>query len=251
MSMETKGKKSQNNYVIVINEHCSCRGESAPDNSCSELGSLLTTTAPQPVVLVVEDERDTQIMIACILEEAGYVVHSFASAEEFLDRDKRPAVGCLLLDLALPGLGGLELQERVRVEERTLSIVFLTGVGNIPASVKAIKSGAVDFLTKPVNGVELLRAVGGAIEQSRNAYLQEREEAYLRERFAALTARQAEVLQLLLTGMLNKQVAAELGIKEKTVKVHRGQVIKRLQVHSVAELVRLSEKAGFFPPRKP
>jgi len=205
-------------------------------------------TESQAVVLVVDDDLKVRTALTQLLEDNGYQVRSFSSAEEFLKIDDRPAIGCLLLDLRLPGLDGLELQKRIGAEAKTLPIVFISGDGDVPTTARAMKRGAVDFLTKPPGKQELLEAVGLAMEQSRKTRERERELTMLRKRLATLSSRQTEVLHLVLTGMLNKQVAAELGITEKTVKFHRGQVMKKLRVGSVAELVRLSERAGLFTP---
>jgi FixJ family two-component response regulator len=208
-------------------------------------------TAPKAVVLLVDDELSIRTTLSCLLEACGYEVIAFASAEEFLLWRDRPAAGCLLLDLNLPGVNGLKLQDQLLAEGRNLPIVFITGAGDIPDAVQAMKSGAVDFLAKPLREEALLRAVSLAVEKGRHARTREEELAGLRKRLATLTSRQTEVLHLVLIGMLNKQVAAELGIAEKTVKFHRAQVMKKLRVNSVAELVRLSERAGFFTPASP
>jgi FixJ family two-component response regulator len=203
-------------------------------------------TVAQEVVFVVDDDPLVRETLERLLTDCGYQVCSFACAEKFLNLDPRPASGCLVLDLDLPGLDGLELQQRLHTDQTPLPIVFLTGMGDIPTSVRAMKNGATDFLTKPVSDGALRRAVRIAMETSRKAYAEHLQLAELRERFAALTARETEVLRLAVDGLLNKQIAAQLGITEKTVKVHRGNIKKKLGVQSLLELAHLTERAGIM-----
>jgi FixJ family two-component response regulator len=198
----------------------------------------------EPVVFVVDDDLTIRKLVARWLGLAGFQVRLFASAEEFLCEYQSPAVGCIVLDVDLPGLDGLGLQQRLVAEQTVLPIVFITGMGDVPISVQAMKTGAVDFLTKPLNEEALLDAVSSALARSRRTWLEHQDLTSLRQRFEALTPRETDVLRLVVAGMLNKQVAAELGIAEKTVKVHRGRVMSKLKAQSLAELVRLYEKAG-------
>jgi FixJ family two-component response regulator len=169
---------------------------------------------------------------------------AFGSPQEFLERHDPRAPGCLVLDLAMPGLNGLELQAALTVKGSAIPIIFLTGHGNIPASVQAMKRGALDFLTKPVNDDDLLKAVQVAIEKDRIARIARAELEDIQARLDSLTPREREVLTHVVSGQLNKQTAADLGTVEKTIKVHRGRVMEKMKVHSVAELVHLAERAG-------
>jgi FixJ family two-component response regulator len=205
----------------------------------------MTPLAPRPpTVFIVDDDAAVRKGLSRLLRSAGLAVATFASPREFLDRHDPNAPGCLVLDVAMPGLNGLELQQALIAGGHELAIVFLTGHGDIPMSVQAMKSGAVDFLTKPVNDDDLLTAVRVAIEKDRLQRQARSELADIQQRLAALTPREHEVLQHLITGQLNKQIAADLGTVEKTIKVHRARVLEKMQVRSVAELVHLAERAG-------
>jgi FixJ family two-component response regulator len=198
---------------------------------------------PQGVVYVVDDDCSFLRSMDRLLRAAGYSAQTFASAEEFLATDRPDAVGCLLLDLRMPGVNGLELQDRLASSGNSLTVVFLSGQPEFHAGVRALKAGAVDFLEKPFTESELLAAVANALERDRNARERRglRDEA--RARLARLTPRERQVCDLVATGLLNKQVAAELGAAEKTIKCHRGRVMEKLEVGSVAELVRLVDLA--------
>jgi FixJ family two-component response regulator len=199
---------------------------------------------PLPTVLVVDDDAAVVKSLSRVLRSADLTVVTFASAREFLDRHDPNLPGCVVLDVAMPGLSGLELQEALVSKGQERAIVFLTGRGDIPMSVQAMKRGAVDFLTKPVNADNLIGAVRLAIEKDR-LWRQERAEvAEIRQRVATLTPREREVLGHVISGHLNKQTASDLGTAEKTIKVHRARVMEKMKVQSVAELVRLSERAG-------
>lgn len=201
-------------------------------------------SAASPTVFVVDDYAPLRKSISRLLKAAGFIVTVFASAEEFLAQFDRQTLGCLVLDLGMPTLGGLELQRILASAGSLLPIIFLTGTADIPKSVQAMKEGASDFLTKPVNDEELLAAVGVAIEKNRALHREQAELSEIRGRLATLTPREREVLEYVVAGKLNKQIAAELGTVEQTVKVHRAHLMQKMRVRSVAELVRLTERCG-------
>ena len=206
-----------------------------------ELGSALMPPA-SPIVFVVDDDISVRESLELLIQNEGWQPKTFASALEFLDCPRVVVPSYLVLDLSLHGLDGLELQKRVAVERTDLPIIFITGSGDIPKSVQAMKAGAVEFLTKPLNDEVLLTAIQRALERSRLALAQEAEMRELRGRYASLTPREREVMALVVSGLLNKQVGGELGISEKTVKAHRGQVMQRMKANSVADLVKMAEK---------
>ena len=197
-----------------------------------------------PTVFIVDDDAAVLKSLARLLRSARLNVLAFGSPQEFLERHDPLAPGCLVLDLAMPGLNGLELQEALAKKDSAIPIIFLTGHGNIPTSVQAMKRGALDFLTKPVNDGDLLKAIRAAIEKDRIARLARAELDDIQARLATLTPREREVLTHVVSGQLNKQTAADLGTVEKTIKVHRARVMMKMKVDSVAELVRLTERAG-------
>lgn len=199
---------------------------------------------PSPTVFIVDDDSAVLKSLARLLRSARLNVMAFGSPQEFLERHDPRAPGCLVLDLAMPGLNGLELQAALTVKGSAIPIIFLTGHGNIPTSVQAMKRGALDFLTKPVNDDDLLKAVQVAIEKDRIARIARAELEDIQARLDSLTPREREVLTHVVSGQLNKQTAADLGTVEKTIKVHRGRVMEKMKVQSVAELVRLAERAG-------
>jgi FixJ family two-component response regulator len=176
-------------------------------------------------------------------------VETFSSAEEFLGRERFNGIGCIILDVQMPGLSGMDLQVELSKAEYSMPIIFITGHGDIPMSVEAMRKGAVNFLTKPFDDNDLLRAIREAIEKDRKANAGQTEVHDIRRRMSLLTPREYEILCYVITGMLNKQIALKLNIAEKTVKVHRGRVMEKLRVDSVAELVRLAEKTGIKPPK--
>ncbi len=184
-----------------------------------------------------------------MLEATGHTVLVFASAQEFLRQKPADKPSCLILDVTMPGLSGLELQDILSGNSNSLPIIFISGQSDIPTSVRAMKSGALDFLTKPFDKDVILEAVGQALNKSRREHAAQAEISGIRSRIALLTRREAEVLSLVVTGLMNRQIAAELGISEKTVKVHRGRLMNKLETWSVADLVRLVEKAGMRLPQ--
>jgi FixJ family two-component response regulator len=193
-----------------------------------------------PVVFVVDDDVSVRESLDLLLRSAGFHAETYASAEDFLARPRFAGPNCLVLDLALPDLNGLGLQERI-VDRVDMPIIFVSGYGEVPTAVQAMKAGALEFFTKPFSDTALLRAVTQAIEVSRRALASEARMGALRDRHASLTPRERETMRLVVSGLLNKQIAAELGISEITVKAHRGKVMRKMQVESLAELVRVGE----------
>lgn len=205
-------------------------------------------TEPGATVYVVDDEPDMLKAVERLLGAAGFSVRTFPSPERFLAQHDDMAPGCIVLDLALPGLNGLELQQALQAQGSSLPIIFLTGRGDIAASVRAMKLGAADFLTKPVDADELIAAVDAALERNREQRADRAEKHLVASRLAALTAREREVFELIAQGRLNKQIAAECGTVEKTIKFHRANLMRKLGVRTVADLVRLAERAGTGKP---
>jgi FixJ family two-component response regulator len=199
---------------------------------------------PTPMVFVVDDDISVRESLDLLIASAGWKVKTFASATEFLAHPSAPVPSCLVLDLSLPGLNGLELQKRISGERADLPIIFITGHGDVPKTVQAMKAGAVEFLTKPFSDEALLSAIRQALEQSRVVLGQESEMQELRRCYASLTRREQQVMALVVSGLLNKQVGSELGISEITVKAHRGQVMQKMKADSLADLVKMSGKLG-------
>jgi len=200
----------------------------------------MAVTEPRRTVYVVDDDASVRKSVGRLLRTAGLQVEVFASADEFLAHPPSDESGCLLLDLKMPGRNGLELQEALVAAHKPIPIVFVTGHGDIAASVRAMKGGAVDFLTKPYSVEELLEAVERAMAKDKRDRREQAQLTELESRARALTPREAEVLRLVVRGLLNKQVAAELGISEKTVKVHRARVMHKMRADSMADLVRMA-----------
>jgi FixJ family two-component response regulator len=208
-----------------------------------QLESPMTpATLATPIVFVVDDDISVRESLQLLIQSEGWHPETFASAQEFLDRPPSLVPSCLVLDVSLPGLNGLDLQKRVAVERPDMPIIFITGYGDVPTTVKAMKAGAVEFLTKPFSDDALLNAIRQAVERSRVALGYEAEMQALRNCYAALTHRERQVMALVVSGLLNKQVGGELGISEITVKAHRGKVMQKMKADSLAELVKMAAR---------
>ena len=203
-----------------------------------------------PIVFVVDDDISVREYLELLIQNEGWQSKTFASAQEFLDYRRAVVPSCLILDISLPGLNGLELQKKVAVERAEIPIIFITGHGDIPKTVQAMKGGAVEFLTKPFNDEVLLTAIRQALERSRIAIAHKVELQELRDRYASLTPRERQVTALVVSGLLNKQVGGELGISEITVKAHRGQVMQKMKADSVADLVKMAGRLGLAAAAK-
>ncbi|MBN1253658.1 MAG: response regulator transcription factor [Deltaproteobacteria bacterium] len=202
----------------------------------------------KPAIFIIDDDASVRKGLSRLLRSAGFAVETFATAEQFLEREHYEGIGCLVLDVRMPGISGIDLQDELSKADYSMPIVFITGHGNIPMSVQAMKKGAVDFLAKPFDDEELLQAVSAAIKKDTEGRAEHAAVLDIRGRLELLTPREYEILRYVITGMLNKQIAYELGISEKTVKVHRGRIMEKLDVGSVADLVRLAEKVGITSP---
>ena len=204
----------------------------------------MTATREQPVVFIIDDDASVRCGVEDLLRSVGLEVESFGSAQEFLARKRQDTLGCIVLDIRLPGASGLEFHRTLAESGIHLPVIFISGHGDIPMSVRAFKSGALEFLTKPLKEQELLDAVQAGIERDRVRREQAKLVDELRERFSSLTSREQEVLALVITGRPNKQIAYQLSLSEMTVKVHRSQVMHKMGARSLVDLVRMADKLG-------
>jgi RNA polymerase sigma factor (sigma-70 family) len=201
-----------------------------------------------PTVYILDDDASVLQSLKRLVESAGFHAETFSQADEFLEHKHSEGPGCLVLDVRLPDIDGFNLQEELSKRNISLPVVFITGYGDILMGVKAMKKGAVDFLPKPFEDKEILSAIEQAIHKSRQQHEQEKEISHIKSLLSAISRREYEVMRWVIAGLLNKQIAQKMGITEKTVKVHRGRVMEKMQVGSVAELVRLLEKVEITPP---
>ena len=207
-------------------------------------------SAEKPVVFIVDDDRSMCEALERLLGTVGLKAHTFGSAQEFMSTKRPDVPSCLVLDVRLPGLSGLDLQRRLVDMDPPMPIVIMTAYADIPMTVQAVKAGAVGFLTKPFRDQELLDAVQEAIDRDRTLRLERAEVAELRQTYGSLTQREREVMTLVVTGLLNKQVAVRLGTSEATVKAHRAQLMQKMRVESLAQLVRVAGRLGLLPPSR-
>jgi FixJ family two-component response regulator len=212
-----------------------------------EVKALPMSESPA-IVLVVDDDVSVRESLELLLRHEGLNVETFVSAQEFLDRSLVTVPSCLVLDISLPGLNGLDLQKRVAVEQHEMPIIFITGHGDIPITVQAMKAGAVEFLTKPFSDEILLNAIRNALARSKALLDRSAEIRALRARYSCLTAREREVMALVVIGLLNKQVGSELGISEITVKAHRGSMMRKMEAESLAELISIATRLRLARP---
>jgi FixJ family two-component response regulator len=221
-------------------------------NSASAAGfavGALPMSSPIPIVFIVDDDVSVRESLELLVRNENWKPETFASAQQFLNHPRTPVPSCLVLDLSLPGLNGLELQKYLAVEHIDMPIIFISGYGDVPKSVQAMKGGALEFLTKPLDNETLVSAIRNALERSRLALAQDAEMQKLRTRYASLTSREQQVMALVVSGLLNKQVGGELGISEITVKAHRGQVMQKMKADSLADLVKMATKLHVSSPK--
>lgn len=197
-----------------------------------------------PMVFIVDDDISVRESLELLVRNENWKAKTFESAKEFLNHPRTLVPNCLVLDLSLPGLNGLELQKRLAVQHIDMPIIFITGHGDVPKSVQAMKAGAFEFLTKPLDNATLVSAIRNALQRSRLALDRSAEMQELRERYASLTSREQQVMQSVVSGLLNKQIGGELGISEVTVKAHRGHVMQKMKANSLADLVKMAAKLG-------
>ena len=213
--------------------------------------SIVSNDSPlRPIVFIVDDDVSVRESLELLIQDAGWQPETFASATSFLGRPRVRVPSCLLLDVSLPDLNGLDLQQRIAYERADMPIIFITGYGDVPMTVRAMKAGAVEFLTKPLDGDALLSAVSHALDQSRAALGHEAEIRDVRERYESLSRREREVMSLVVSGLLNKQVGGELHISEITVKAHRGKVMRKMKADSLADLVNMAARLHLPPAGK-
>lgn len=213
--------------------------------------SAAPKSQPQPIVFVVDDDISVRESLELLIEFAGWQPETFASAEEFLARPRIATPSCLVLDVSLPALNGLELQKLIGADRVDMPIIFITGHGDVPMTVQAMKAGAVEFLIKPFYDEVLLSAIRHALKRSAAVLDEQAEITALRDSFDSLTPREQDVMRLVVAGMLNKQIGLKLGISEITVKAHRGKVMQKMQADSVADLVKTAVRLGLVPAKNP
>jgi len=213
--------------------------------------SAAAKSQPKPIVFVVDDDISVRESLELLIKFAGWQPETFASAREFLAHPRGATASCLVLDVSLPDLNGLELQKLIASDRTDMPIIFITGHGDVPMTVQAMKAGAVEFLTKPFDDEVLLSAIRHAIKRSASVLDDQAEKAALRSSYESLTPREQDVLRLVVAGMLNKQIGMKLGISEITVKAHRGKMMQKMKVDSVAELVKAAGRLGLAPAKNP
>jgi FixJ family two-component response regulator len=207
-------------------------------------------TEPQPLVFVIDDDASTRETLSSLIRSVGLQVELFGSAQEFLKSKRPDAPSCLVLDIRLPGISGLDFQRKLADSNIGIPVIFITGHGDIQMSVRAMKAGAIEFLTKPFRAQDLLDAIHAALEKDRGRRERDAEIGELQTRFASLTPREKKVLPLVASGLLSKQIAAEIGTSEATIKVHRSQLMRKMGAESVADLVRMAEKMRVSVPKQ-
>ncbi len=215
------------------------------------LASASAKAQDKPIVFVVDDDLSVRESLELLIQFAGWQPETFASAEDFLARPRSIGPSCLVLDVSLPNLSGLDLQKLITADRTDIPIIFITGHGDIPMTVQAMKAGAVEFLTKPIDDNLLLNAIRNAIKRSAAALDDQAELQVLHKYHESLTPREREVMRLVVSGMLNKQIGLKLGISEITVKAHRGKMMLKMKADSVADLVKMAVRLGLAPPRNP